>query len=305
VLSVLLAVLAAMGNALASALQRKAAREEPQEENLSLRLVWHLLHRPVWFGGILSIIVSFLLQAVALGNGQISVVQPLLALELPCALILSGLLLGSRLGRREWGASAVMAVGVAGLLIALGPSGGNISSVSWVGWLIGCGANGLLIAAGVLWARTVSGARRAAVLGVTTGCTFGLTAALMKGMTNTFSHGLTALLTGWQLWAMVAAGAGAMFLLQSAMQAGRLLATQPGLTMADPVIAILWGVLVFHERVRGGLFVLLAVLAAAAVAAAVMVLSRSPLLSGEGGQHEGTDRPGHDEPTGARPKGTG
>ncbi|MER6093545.1 DMT family transporter [Streptomyces bluensis] len=282
-LSPLLAVLAAVCNALASALQRKAARDEPAEENLSLRLVWHLLHRPVWLGGFLTIIASFLLQATALGSGQISVVQPLLALELPTALILARFLLGGRLGRGEWLASAVMAAGVAGLIMALRPTRGKVSSVSWVEWLTGCGVNALVIVAGVLWARGVSGSRRAAVLGATTGCAFGLTAALMKGMTNTFSHGLAALLTSWQLWAMCATGGCAMFLLQSAMHAGRLLVTQPGLTMADPVVAILWGTLVFQERVRGGLFILLAVLAAAAAAAAVMLLSRSPLLTDESG----------------------
>ncbi|WNM33216.1 DMT family transporter [Streptomyces sp. Li-HN-5-11] len=289
-LSVLLAVLAAVANALASALQRKAAREEPAEENLSLRLVGHLLHRPVWLAGVSSLIAGFLLQAVALGAGQISLVQPVLALDLPAALILSGLFLGSRLGRREWGASAVMAAGVAGLLFALGPGDGKSSSVSWLGWLIGCGANALLILAGVLWARAESGTRRAAVLGATTGCAFGMTAALIKGVTDNYAHGLAAVFTGWQLWAMIAVGACAMFLLQSAMQAGRLLATQPGLTMVDPVIGILWGVLIFHETVRGGPYIVLAVAAAAAAAAAVTVLSRSPLLSDEAGRREDAGR---------------
>lgn len=285
-LSALLAVLAAACNALASALQRKAARDEPAGDNLSLRLVWHLLHRPVWFGGFVSIVAAFLLQATALGTGRISVVQPLLTLELPVALVLAARLLGKPLGRREWGASAVMAAGVAGLIAALGPSGGRASSVPGVDWLVGGGVNVALVVAGVVWARGASGARRAAVLGVTTGCAFALTAALMKGMTTVFSHGLAALFTSWQLWAMVAAGASAMFLLQSTMHAGPLLVTQPGLTMADPVVAILWGTLVFGETVRGGLFVLVAVAAAAAAAAAVMVLSRSPLLSGDGGGAE-------------------
>ncbi|MBV7700477.1 DMT family transporter [Streptomyces sp. TRM70350] len=294
-LSPLLAVLAAVASALASVLQRKAARDQPGKDNLSLRLVWHLLHRPVWLGGILSVIASFLLQAAALGTGRISVVQPLLALELPAALMVSRFLLGGRMGRREWGASAVMAAGVAGLIIALGPGRGKTSSVSGTGWLIGCGVNALVIVVGVLWARGVSGSRRAAVLGATTGCAFGLTAALMKGMTNAFSHGLVALFTSWQLWAMIAVGGCAVFLLQSALHAGRLLATQPGLTMADPVVAILWGVLVFQESVRGGLFILPAVLAAAAAAAAVMVLSRSPLLAGEAGHREDAGSGGEDD----------
>ncbi|MFJ7150285.1 DMT family transporter [Streptomyces sp. NPDC100445] len=299
-LSALLAVLAATCNALASALQRKAAREGPAEENLSLRLVWHLLHRPVGSGGILFVIASFLLQAVALGAGSISVVEPLLALELPAALILSAVLLGGRLGHREWWASAVVAAGVAGLIVASGSSGGRISSVSWVGWLLGCGTTVLVIGIGLLWARSASGPSRAAVLGATTGCAFGLTAALMKGMTDVFSHGLAVLFTSRQLWAMIAAGAGAMFLLQSAMHAGPLLAAQPGLTMADPVVAILWGTLVFDEDVRVGLLVVLAVLSAAAVTA-VMVL-RSPLLSDKSGQEENCDpgRQGKSEATRAR-----
>ncbi|MCV2458172.1 DMT family transporter [Streptomyces sp. ICN988] len=309
-LSPFLAVLAALANALASALQRKAAREESTEENLSPRLVWHLLHRPVWFAGVLSLIAGFLLQAVALGSGQISEVQPLLALDLPAALILSGLFFGSRLGRREWGASVVMAAGVAGLLLALDPGHGTPSAVSWTGWLIGAGANVLLIAAGVLWARRTSGTRRAAVLGAATGCAFGLTAALIKGVTTRYSQGLSAVFTGWQLWAMIAVGACAMFLLQSAMNAGGLLATQPGLTMTDPVIGILWGVLVFHEQVRGGPFIVLAVLCAAAAATAVMVLSRSPLLSDAADEEdeqkerrEGkADRDGHDAKGTARPE---
>ncbi len=200
-----------------------------------------------------------------------------------------------------------MAAGVAGLLLALGPGQGMSSSVSWAAWLIGGGTNVLLIAAGVLWARRASGTRRAALLGVTTGCAFGLTAALIKAVTNTYSHGLAAVFTGWELWSMIAVGACAMFLLQSAMNAGGLLVTQPGLTMADPVIGILWGVLVFHEEVRGGLFILLAVACAAAAGAAVMTLSRSPLLSdAAGGREEAGEA---DEGSGSaarpRPEGTG
>lgn len=286
-LSPLLALLGAVSNALSSVLQRKAAREEPAEENLSLRLVWHLLHRPVWLAGFLAVIVSFLLQATALGTGQISVVEPLLALELPVTLALSAWLFHSRLQGREWGAAAVMTAGLAVLLVSLSPHGGHALSVPWQGWVIGCGINLLTISAGVGWARTTpTGARRAAILGATTGCAFGLTAALMKGMTSLFSQGFAALFTNWQLYAMIVTGVGAMFLLQSAMNAGRLLATQPGLTMADPVVSILWGVLAFGEQVRGGMFAVLAAVAAAVIGGATMVLARSPLLSGEAGLRE-------------------
>jgi hypothetical protein len=134
-----------------------------------------------------------------------------------------------------------------------------------------------------------AGARRAAILGAATGCAFGLTAALIKGMTDQAAHGLAGIFTSWQLYAMIVSGSGAMFLLQSAMNAGRLLATQPGLTLVDPVVSILWGVLVFQEQARGGWFVLLALAGAAVVSAAVVALARSPLLSGESGRREGDE----------------
>ena len=101
----------------------------------------------------------------------------------------------------------------------------------------------------------------------------------MKGMTKTFSDGIVTLLTSWEIYAMVAAGLLGMFLVQSALNAGRLIAAQPGLTLADPVISVLWGVLAFHEEVRGGWYILPEVISVVVMAAAVMALARSPLLA--------------------------
>lgn len=70
--------------------------------------------------------------------------------------------------------------------------------------------------------------------------------------------------------------------------------------MADPVVAILWGTLVFDDDVRGGPFVVTAVLSAAAASTAVMVLSRSPLLSGDGGQGQNGAPERQDERDGTR-----
>jgi len=129
------------------------------------------------------------------------------------------------------------------------------------------------------------------VLAVAAGATFGLTAALIKGMTETFSQGLTVLLTSWELYGMIAAGALGMFLVQSAMNAGRLIAAQPGLTLSDPIVSILWGVFVFGERVRDGWYVALAVVSGLVMTAAVVVLARSPLLSDESARQEEEPRP--------------
>jgi drug/metabolite transporter (DMT)-like permease len=314
VLSYLLAVLAACANATSSVLQRKANREVPRKQNLSPRLIWSLAHQPTWFGGVLAIFVGFLLQATALGNGQLSVVEPILVLELPATLILASWVFRARLGRREWACVVVMAAALASMLYALSPSAGQTSGVRWYAWLIAIGLN--LAGAGVLVAfgrrepagrgsagrgrtGTVSSARQAALLGVAAGSVFGLTAALMKGMTGTLAGGIGALLTHWELYGMIATGVLGMFLLQSALNAGRLIAAQPGLTLSDPIVSILWGVLVFGERVRTGWFDVLAAVSALVLAAAVLVLIRSALLSDESASAE-EDQPSAPQETARR-----
>ncbi len=303
-LTYLLAVLAACANATSSVLQRKANRRAPQQQNLSPKLVWNLVHQPVWFGGILAVTAGFLLQATALGNGQLSVVEPVLVLELPATLILASRVFGTRMHRREWRAAALMTAALAGMLYCLSPSAGREQSVRWYAWVAGIGINLAIVAALVAWGRRGPAGRggptgqhgpgstlQAAVLAVAAGATFGLTAALMKGMTRTFSQGITALFTNWPLYAMIVTGVLGMFLLQSAMNAGPLIAAQPGLTLTDPIVSILWGVLVFGERVRGGWFIALAVISGLVMAAAVVMLARSPLLADASGPQAGQPHP--------------
>jgi drug/metabolite transporter (DMT)-like permease len=56
-------------------------------------------------------------------------------------------------------------------------------------------------------------------------------------------------------------------------------AAQPGLTLTDPIVSILWGVLAFHEQVRGGWFAVAGAASGLIVVAAVVVLARSPTLA--------------------------
>jgi drug/metabolite transporter (DMT)-like permease len=283
-LSYLLAVLAACANATSSVLQRKANRDVPAKQNLSWRLIWSLLHQPVWFGGILAICVGFLLQATALGYGELATVEPVLVLELPLTLYLAARIFGRKMEWREWASASVMTIGLGALLFLLSPSAGRNGHVHWYGWLVGIGVNLALVGALVVFgrrqpARGPGGAYRAALLGIAGGSAFGLTAALMKGMTGTFSQGIGTLFTSWEIYGMVAAGLLGMFLVQSALNAGGLIAAQPGLTLADPVISVLWGVFAFHENVRGGWYILPEAASAVLIGAAVISLARSPLLA--------------------------
>src|SRR5579875_2143648 len=125
-LSYLLAVLAACANATSSVLQRKANKRVPQDENASWRQIRRLLHEPVWFGGIAAITVGFLMQASALGAGELAAVEPILVLALPLTLILAARVIGGpAMGRRGWASTLAMTVGLAGLLYFLDPTAGR------------------------------------------------------------------------------------------------------------------------------------------------------------------------------------
>lgn len=279
-LNVVLAFLAACSNASSNVLQRKANLEEPSGRALSLRLVGHLARNGVWLGGIGAVILSFVLQAVALGTGNLAAIEPIIVFELPLTLLLASVTMGSRLRRLEFGAIAAMTGGLGLLLVGLDPRGAVHAPVAAGPWITGLSVSGGLVAALVVMGLATSGARRALLFGTATGIEFGTTAALMKGMTDAFSAGgLAGALGSWTTYAMVVAGILGMFLLQNALQAGRLIAAQPGITLLDPVTAVAWGVLAFHERVNGGWWWAVTGAGAVALAAGVLLLARSPVLS--------------------------
>jgi drug/metabolite transporter (DMT)-like permease len=270
--SIGLAVVASMANAVASVLQRKAARNEPDSEAFELRLLWHLVRRPAWLGGVAAMISGFVLQAAALGTGPIALVQPILILELAFTLVLSGIVFHIGLRGREWLAVVGMSVGVALLLFALRPSGGRPTAASGWSWVLASGATVCVVVVLALLGHSKRNVGRAAYLGVATGVTFGFTAALLAQIT---AAGLGEMFTLWQTYALVVVGPAGFFLLQNALQGGRLVASQPGLTLANPLTALGWGVAVFGEQVQSGGWIVLALVGVALIGACTVVLAGS------------------------------
>ncbi|HEY3607965.1 MAG TPA: DMT family transporter, partial [Pseudonocardiaceae bacterium] len=251
---VVLVLLSAAVGALALVLLRKAAEEEPA---FSVALLWLLIRRrPVWAAGIAAMVVEFGLQLLALAGGPISLVQLLVVMELPFCLVLSRLVLGGLLAAREWSAVAGMTVGVVVLLVTLAPHGGNPNTLDLITWLRGLAMTIAVVVTVLVAARRSGQAARTALAGIAAGTSAGLVAVLVKPVTATFGQGLGAVLATWQTWAAIVVAAAAFLLLQHALRAGRLVASQPGITLANPLVAAAWGVLVFHEQVRTGWWLL-------------------------------------------------
>ncbi|MBS2963385.1 DMT family transporter [Actinocrinis puniceicyclus] len=278
---VLFAVLTALSNASASVLQRRAASEAPADGAFRLSLFAYLVRRRIWLAGIGMVAAAALFQATALATGPVALVQPIFIIELPLALLIAGLLFRVSLPPRTWVAVAAVTAGLAVALAAAAPSGG-VDRASNQLWVLALIATGGFEAVLLVSAVRAHGEPRAALLGLAAACGYALTAALMKQAMASLADGPGAFFTTWQLYATAAAGVGSLFLLQNALQAGTLVASQPMLTIGDALISACYGGLLFAEDIRFGWWLAAQVLGLIAIAAGYIELARSPLASGQG-----------------------
>lgn len=115
-MAAVLAVVAALGFAIGTALQQRAAMASDDEEAMSAGFLLSLIKRPVWLAGIAADGLGFIAQAAALGIGRLVVVQPLLATSMVFALPFGARWTGQRIGRTEVLAAVAIVVGLAAFL---------------------------------------------------------------------------------------------------------------------------------------------------------------------------------------------
>ncbi|MFG2094019.1 DMT family transporter [Streptomyces sp. NPDC048612] len=275
VLSALFALLAALGNATGTVLQRTGARSVPPGDAFSTRLIRHLLHHPAWLGGIAVIVVAAACQALALTYGPLSLVQPILVTELPLTLLIACMLSRRRLPPAGWTASVTVAGGLALTLVAAAPTGSNLEVPAGT-WVLTLLATAVVTSLCVLAAlRQPRGKARAALFSSASAIGYALTATLMKSATHTFDqHGAVAFLTSWQTYAFLATGAYALFLLANAMESGPLIASQPALTLGEGLVSVAFGILVYGEHIRTGTWLIPELIGAALITWGTLTLAK-------------------------------
>jgi drug/metabolite transporter (DMT)-like permease len=275
----LLAVMAAFANAMTTILQRLGVETAPAASTMRWRLMAYALRRKVWLAGFAVMVAGFLLQFLALHFGHLTLVQPILTLELPFLVAILGLWFRHPLGLREWGGATGSAGGLAAFLLLAAPSGGN-QLPDWADWsYVSAGCVGLAAAA-VLLTRLGSQAWRAAMFGASAGIAFAFTAALIREMNLEIGQGWSSVFLHWPPYALAGSGLAGVFLAQNAFHAGPVTASQSMMVIIDPLVSILIGIFLFGERVSttgargpGEALALLALFAG------VWWLARSPLVA--------------------------
>jgi len=271
-----LALVAAFLFALAATLQQKGALDLPTISLADPKSLVRLAGQKMWLLGTLALLTGYLFQAGALDRGRLSIIQPLLVTTVVFALPLGYFLTRQHVGRREVIGALVIIVGL-GVFVYFGdPAGGNENAPNSE-WAIAIGLASVLSVLLLVFGSGGSLSMKAAVYGTVAGILFGLSSSLTKPTLDYLHESVGTMLSHWECYALAVAGALGFVLQQVSLGTGRLAPSVATVSVANPVVGILIGILLLDERLsRPGWHVLLAVigLALALVGAVVISLAR-------------------------------
>jgi drug/metabolite transporter (DMT)-like permease len=220
----------------------------------------NLLRNPRWLLSVGGDAVGLTLQVIALSTGPVVVIQPLLVLALPVSLPVGWALGGPRPRATDLLACLAIIGGLAGFFALVGDPGSGRSltplptAVTVLAFLVLGGA--------VCWlVRGRSATLRAGGYGGVAGALFGLVGVLLNGVATIWQdrgvHGFGDADGLVPLIALLIVGALGMTLTQISFQVGALGASFPANESTAPVVAVLLGALLLHERVPISAFTVL------------------------------------------------
>ncbi|MFB1294153.1 DMT family transporter [Mycobacterium sp. pW049] len=285
-LTVLLAFLAAVFLAVGIVVRQRATLDVPAEDGVSAVMFRTLLRRPLWWAGTASAVAGFVFQALALANGSLLLVQPILVSALLFALPLSARLAHRKVTRGEWAWAVLLTVALAVFVILAKASPGDYEASLTTSTVVAIVCTAAVLAC-VIVATRIIGWIRAVLLAVAVGVLFGVVAVLTKLVMHMLTHeGVVAVLTTPVLYLLGLLGVIAMLIQQSAFHAGSLQTSVPTMLVLEPVIAVLLGAVVLGEHLDVGRWDAVAlVVSTIAMAAGTIALGRDEgayeeLLSG-------------------------
>jgi len=248
-----------------------------------------LLREPAWVIAVLGDFIGFCLQAAALSTGPVVFVQPLVVLMLPVALVVHWYMGGPRPGKGDYLGCAGILAGLALFLALIGePHSQHVPRPRWVGMAVI-----IILVGGALLCVLVSklsAALRGAVYGCVAGAYFGTIAVMVDATSDLVSkRGFEALFDTPRgivpLACIALLGIAGIILTQISFQVGALGATLPANLAADPLFAVLLGVVLLREHIpHTGLHLALYVGCLAAVIAGAIRLA-APTMAPVPGHH--------------------
>lgn len=271
---------------MASALQHGSARSAPEAKALRAgqlaRFARALLAHPWWRIALVIQFGSLVLHALALHNGALAAVQPLLAIAIVVALPLNRLLTGQQVTRAEIAWAFALVAGLTGFLLSAAATPAPVVAGGSALTLAAVAAGVTVAIAGcLLLSRRATAGPAAAVLGVAAGAAYAAQALFLQATAGiAAAGGPAALASHAAVYGLLLFGIGGFLLTQLAFRAGPFSAGLPAITATNPLGGVALGVLVNGEGLRSGFpAVAVETLSLAVLTAAVIALGRAPQRS--------------------------
>lgn len=280
-MAALLALLAAFLFAVAATLQQKGALNLPDLSLRHPRSVVRLAGQATWLLGTVALLCGYAFQAAALDRGRLVIIQPLLVTTIVFALPLGYLLTRQHVGRREVAGAAVIVLGLTLFAITGDPAGGR-ENAPGDEWAIAIAIVAVLSAALLVSGGRGGLTRKAAVYGTAAGLLFGLSASLTKPTVEYLHDGIDVVLSHWELYALLIAGAVGFVLQQVSLGTGRLAPAVATVSVVNPIVCIVLGSVLLDERFsRPAWHVVVAWIGLALALAGAVVISFAREAGGE------------------------
>jgi len=242
-----LALVAALCFALAATLQQKGALNLGGISLGNPASLVRLLAQTWWLIGTIVLFTGYLFQAAALDRGRLVIIQPLLVTTVIFALPLGYFLTRQHVGKREILGALVIVLGLVLFTLFGDPAGGRENAPNNE-WAIAIVVLSALSAVLLAFGGRGGLAMKAAVYGTVAGIMFGLSAALTKPTVDYLHESVATMLSHWQPYALAIAGVLGFVLQQVSLGTGRLAPSVATVSVANPVVGILIGVVLLEER---------------------------------------------------------
>lgn len=247
-LAALICLFSALGFAASNALQHRVAGTVPDNvAHHAIGVLAQVVRRPLWLLATTISFAALLMHAIALKLGSIALVQPLMLVGVVIAVPFRAALDLTTPTWREVRAVLITVAGLASFMWGVNPVPTTAEpSPTPAALMVLAGVTSAVVV--LLTSRRFASRPnpQAAILGATSGVMFGLTAGLLKLIGAALSSGCPEA-AAVSVIALVGVGVLGIAMNQRAYQIAPLSVSMPLLNVLDVVVAVTFGVVVFHE----------------------------------------------------------
>jgi drug/metabolite transporter (DMT)-like permease len=207
------------------------------------------LTNTVWLVGLGAQLVGVVLQAAALDRGRVAIIQPLLVTTVIWALPLGYFLTNQVITRRHILGAAVVVAGLA-VFASFGDPAGGLDNAPGSAWLSAFVVLGTICVCLLLFgtAEAISPLRRRSTARSRGSFTESRNLHEAGRRSSCIRTAWPASSAGWELWVMAIGGLGGFYIQQISLATGKLVTSVATVSVTNPVVSVMLGVLVLEER---------------------------------------------------------